>query len=142
MRTGKYLRKLIGCKDEDYTFVFVFYRPLTQEVKEKCKCQKNGLGNGLYGGDFTMSRLKPHMSDEEVNNHLVEYSDLGFDDLPAWLKAELRIRKLPIPRREATNSEKMATVFDAREHRIVNHELTITDYKDKYMHARSLTLID
>ena len=89
-----------------------------------------------------MSRLKPYMSDEEVNDHLVEYSDLGFDDLPAWLKTELRIRNLPIPRREATNSEKMVTVFDAREHRILNHELTLVDYKNKYMHAQSLTLID
>ena len=70
-----------------------------------------------------------------------EFDDSGFDDLPEWIQIELQARRLSFERREPTELEKWETVKDAREHRIMNKELTINDYLDKYKRGKSLTLI-
>ena len=81
------------------------------------------------------------MSDEEVNRHLSEYGDSGYDDLPDWLRSEVRSRNLLYEKRQPTDIEKWETVSDAREHRITNNELTLQDYKDKYLNGRNFTII-
>ena len=88
-----------------------------------------------------MNKVKPYMSDEEVSRYLAEYDESGFDDIPNWLQQELKARNLQIPKRWPTDMEKWETVGDAREHRIVNKELTQEDYKDKYFKGKSITII-
>jgi len=87
-----------------------------------------------------MNKVKPYMSDEEVNRHLSEYGDSGYDDLPDWLRSEVRSRNLLYEKRQPTDIEKWETVSDAREHRITNNELTLQDYKDKYLNGRNFTI--
>ena len=81
------------------------------------------------------------MTDEEIKRHLAEYDESGFDDLPGWLQSELKVRQLVFKKRQPTDMEKWETVSDAREHRIINKELTQQDYVDKYRKGKSLTLI-
>ena len=88
-----------------------------------------------------MNKVKPYMTDEEVNRHLSQYSESGFDDMPDWLRNEIRARNLVYEKRTPSDIEKWETNFDAREHRITNKELTFEDYKDKYLKGKSLTLI-
>jgi hypothetical protein len=85
--------------------------------------------------------MKPYMSDEEILSALTEYDDSGYDDVPQWLKHELLARNLTFERRQPTELEQWETVSDAREHRIMNKELTIKDYQDKYKRGKSLTLV-
>jgi len=88
-----------------------------------------------------MNKVKPYMTDEEIKRHLAAYDESGFDDLPSWLQSELKVRQLVFKKRQPTELEQWETVSDAREHRIVNKELTQEDYKDKYMKGRSITII-
>jgi hypothetical protein len=88
-----------------------------------------------------MSKMMPYMTDEELNSYLNEFSELGFDDLPSWLQTELKARQLVVTKREPTELEMWETNSDAREHRIMNKELTQQDYVDKYRKGKSLTLI-
>ena len=81
------------------------------------------------------------MSDEEVHYQLDIHGEYGFESMPQWLQDEVTNRNLLIPRRKPTNEEKHMTFKDERQHRILNKELTIKDYVDKYKHRRSLTLI-
>ena len=88
-----------------------------------------------------MNKVKPYMTDEEVNRHLSQYSESGFEDLPDWLRSEIRARSLVYENREPSELEQWETNHYAREHRITNKELTFNDYKDKYLNGKSLTLI-
>jgi len=89
----------------------------------------------------TVKKIKPPMSDHAVINALDRHNESGFDDLPNWLKKELRTRNINMPPRRPTDIEKWETVSDAREHRITNKELTIRDYQDKYMKQKSFGII-
>ena len=82
-----------------------------------------------------------YMTDEEVKQHIEEYGELGFDDLPDWLRSEITARQLVFKKRQPTELEQWETVSDAREHRILNKELTQEDYKDKYFKGKSITII-
>jgi len=82
-----------------------------------------------------------YMTDIEVSVALLDYDDVGYEDVPDWLRSELESRNMLVVRRKPTELEQWDTVADAREHRIVNKELTIQDYVDKYKHGKSLTLI-
>ena len=84
-----------------------------------------------------MKKIRPYMEDEEVRRYLRDYEDLGFTDLPDWLQRELIARDLPHEIRRPTDIEKWETVSDAREHRIVNQELSIQDYIDHYTGKRN-----
>ncbi len=84
---------------------------------------------------------RKYMTDEELKQHLLEFDDLGFDDLPKWIQLELKARRLHFECRSPTELEMWETNKDAREHRITNKELTIDDYLDKYKRGKSLTLI-
>jgi len=84
-----------------------------------------------------MSKIKPYMTNEEVNVALTEFGDVGYDDLPSWLKHELIARGLQFPKREPTDLERWETIMDATEHRIMNKELAIEDYINHYTGKRN-----
>jgi|TARA_R100000501_G_C2611832_1_gene106260 hypothetical protein len=86
------------------------------------------------------NKLCPYMTDEEVMAYLAEYDEQGFEAMPDWLKQELQVRDLPIPRREPTDLEKWEAGEDAKEHRHMNNERTIEDFKDKYKRGRPFKL--
>lgn len=67
------------------------------------------------------------MTTREVMTALEEFGEVGFDDLPEFLKTELETRDLPIPRRHPTECEINETLLDAQEHRILNHEESVDD---------------
>ena len=116
--------------NDRFSFACIFFQRLTKSKRKRhVKCSKIGPQVNIK---------KPYMTDEEVMGALEIYGDLGFDKLPDWLRQELEVRKIPWPRREASDLEKWETVEDAREHRIVNKELIIKDYQDKYIRNKPL----
>jgi hypothetical protein len=92
--------------------------------------------NKIY--ELPMMEIKPYMTDEEVMKELSQYDEHGFEDLPSWLKDEIRARNLPIPARSPSDLEQWETVSDALEHRITNNELTVNDYINKYKHGKDI----
>jgi hypothetical protein len=76
--------------------------------------------------------LIPYRSDEELVQLVNDYDEYAFQDLPAQLKLALRSRNIMFRRREPTAQERNETIRDAKEHRHLNNELTMQDYKDKY----------
>ena len=70
------------------------------------------------------SRMMPHMTNEEVLMYLSEYDEQSFDQLPDWLQQEL----------QETNK-------DAREHRIMNNERNIEDFKDHYKRGKHFNIL-
>ena len=133
------LRRMIGCKDEDYLTYSLLFTPFTQEQKERIH---HKTVTRTVGGKFNMvKKPKPYMTDVEVSNALERYEDMGYDKLPAWLKREMDSRQLPIHKRHPDDVDKIIAEPDAREHRIMNKELTIQDYVNKYKRGQSLTLI-
>ena len=83
-----------------------------------------------------VEHTRKYMEDEEVREALREYDNYGFENLPNWLQCELIARDLPHERRMPTEFEQWETVSDAREHRIVNKELTVKDYLNHYTGKR------
>ena len=133
------LRRMIGCKDEDYLIYNLLFTPFTPEQKER---MHHKTITRTVGGKFNMvKKPKPYMTDVEVSNALERYEDMGYDKLPAWLKREMDARQLPIHKRHPDDVDKIIAEPDAREHRIMNKELTIQDYVNKYKRGQSLTLI-
>jgi hypothetical protein len=118
------LRSLVGCKDGDY-IRYCIWTPVTNPNRERKRVVKRVF--------TAMNKVKPYMTDEELHRELSQFDESGFDDIPNWLQQELRARQLPIPKRFPTELEQWETVSDAREHRITNNELTLKDYKDKYL---------
>ena len=63
---------------------------------------------------------------------LPQYDDVGFQDLPAQLRNTIKSRPIMFKRRTPTEHERNETIQDAKEHRHLNNEMTMQDYKDKY----------
>ena len=131
---NSYLRKLVGCKDEDYDSYCVWIEIPTPEEREQRG--KRVVAKKVF---TAMNKVKPYMTDEEVKRYLAEYSESGFDDLPNWLQTELRARQLVFEKRQPTELEQWETVVDAFEHRVMNDELTVKDYLNKYTKGRNPT---
>ena len=131
----QYMRSNSLPLDDNYVIVCIYHTPFSSEQRKKFTMKrKSKLG-------LPMDKLKPYMTDEEVNKHLSEYGELGFDDIPSWLKNEVKARNLIYEKRMPTEMEQWETVSDAREHRIMNKELTQQDYIAKYRKGKSITLI-
>jgi hypothetical protein len=122
--------------DDKYITYCIWTTPFTNEQRKRFTCKPKPKKVIT-----AMNKVKPYMSDEEVSRYLAEYNESGFDDIPNWLRQELKVRQLVFKKRQPTDMEKWETVSDAREHRIVNKELTQEDYKDKYMKGKSITII-
>lgn len=131
-----YLRKLIGCQQEDYVSYTLLYVPFTVEQRARMiKKKKKPVHK------FTMDKFKPRMTDQAVLKLLDRYDECSFDQLPSWLRDTIRVRNLNIKRRPPTEYEQLQTIEDAREHRITNHELTIKDYINFYKGKRTLSCL-
>ena len=65
----------------------------------------------------------------------IYYRDEAFDQLPYWIRNNLKVNKVHHKARNPTGDEMLDTVKDAREHRKFNNEVSMTDYKDHYFHG-------
>ena len=117
---------------DEYTTYCVWVEPIDDEKRQRLIKPKPPKLVAT-----AMKKIRPYMEDEEVREALRDYEDLGYADLPDWLQRELRARDLPHEIRRPTDLEKWETVSDAREHRIVNQELSIQDYIDHYTGKRN-----
>jgi hypothetical protein len=125
---------LIHANLDTYSTTYIFHIPFTDAKREKVRLQKKEETG------YHVKVVKTYMTDEEVQRYLTEYGDRGYNRLPSWLKDEMKGRNLPCSTRQPTELEQWETVADAREHRIVNKELIIADYQDKYIKGRPLTI--
>ena len=85
------------------------------------------------------SKLCPYLTDAEVCMHLSEYDEMAFDQIPDWLQQELRVRHIVFGPRPPSKQEMVMTIADAREHRIMNNERNIEDFKDHYKHGKTFS---
>lgn len=123
--------------NNNYTTYCIYHIPFSKLQRATFTKRQHKKERDLH----TMVKLKPCMSDEEVKQHLSEYDELGFDDIPEWLQTELKARNLVFKKRSPTEREQWDTVSDEREHRIVNKEQNLQDYKDKYERGKSFKLL-
>jgi hypothetical protein len=65
----------------------------------------------------------------------IYYRDEAFDQLPYWIRNNLKVNKVHHVARNPTGDEMLDTVKDAREHRKFNNEVSMEDYKDHYFHG-------
>jgi len=65
----------------------------------------------------------------------IYYRDEVFDQLPYWIRNNLKVNKVHHKARNPTGDEMLDTVKDAREHRKFNNEVSMDDYKDHYFHG-------
>ena len=122
----------------DYTFVTVEHNNFDEDA---LKAHRMPVPTKTYS-IVKKKRSRKHMSDETLMAYVNEYNEHGYIDLPMWLQFELNVRNIKTPRREPTMDERFETIHDEREHRITNRELTLNDYKDKYMYGKSITVVD
>ena len=80
--------------------------------------------------------LIPYRSDEELVQELTEYDELGYEDVPYLLRQALEGRNIIFQRREPTELEVWETNKDAAEHRHINNERNLDDFKDKYLRGK------
>ena len=78
-----------------------------------------------------------YITDEELQQELEENGDVAFEKLTPELQRELTARNLSWEIRAPTPQEQEETIEDARFHRITHNELTVDDFKDKYIRGRS-----
>jgi hypothetical protein len=71
---------------------------------------------------------------------LSRYNEQGFSDMPKWIKDQFLMRVTYLKPRQPTEIEQWETVSDAREHRIMNKELTISDYHSLIAKGKHLTV--
>ena len=85
-------------------------------------------------------RRRMYMTDEEIHAYLNEHGDMAFENLPVWLREELKSRRLTWPNRVPTTQEFFDTIEDGRVHRVTNQELEIQDLQNFYLHGKSGSL--
>ena len=88
-----------------------------------------------------LSRLVPYRSDNDIRQLVSQYDEQSFQDMPYWLRETVKARSVTFTRRQPTELEMWETNNDAREHRIMNNEKTLEDYKDKYLHGKSFNIL-
>ena len=79
-----------------------------------------------------MSRLIGYKTDEELVRHLWHYDELGFQDIPEWLREGIKSRGITFKRRQPTPQEQRETEDDAKYHRLTHNEPNIEDFYHKY----------
>ena len=80
-----------------------------------------------------MSKLMPYLSTDHIVKILGRYDEQTFDQLPQRIKLHLRAHDITFKRRGPADLEKLEAHSDAKEHRIMNNQRTIQDFKDKYL---------
>lgn len=84
-------------------------------------------------------KRKLALTTKQFCQRLGRYNEQGFTDMPKWLRDQFLIRITYLKPRQPTDLEKWETNSDALEHRIINNELTITDYHTRYVKGKQLT---
>ena len=129
-----HIRPFVSIPSEHYIEGEDFYRYCiwTPVTKKKHYITLDRERNGYYHIKRT------YMEDEEILEALSSYAEVGFDDMPEWLKLEMEARNLVCSTRQPTELEQWDTVGDAFEHRVLNKELTIEDYLDHYVKGKDI----
>jgi len=91
---------------------------------------------GALEKEIMMSKLIPYRTDEDIKQLITQFDEYAFDDLPKELQSTIRSRTITFNRREPTEIEQWETKSDALEHRVLNKELTLEDYINKYKHGK------
>jgi hypothetical protein len=84
--------------------------------------------------------LIPYRTDIELAFELTDYDELGYQDIPYMLRQQIESRTLMFKRREPTELEVWETNKDAKEHRHINNERTLDDFKDTYQRGKHFNL--
>ena len=121
---GKIIERLVSQKGK-----------LTVSRAFVCTCDTLGIRDRA---EVDVPSHQSYMRDDEVREALRDYDDAGFDDLPSWLKLELRVRGLRCEPREPTEQEKRETEADAFIHRVTNKQLTIQDHYDMIINQKGI----
>ena len=122
--------------EQNFSRVCIFTVPFSNKQRHIMKASPKPV---IVRDDVKI--VKPRMTDAQVMRYLGNYGDRAYDDLPYWLKQEMKTRKQPYYCRKPTDEEMFDTIRDAREHRITNKELVVSDYIDKYKHKISFKIL-
>lgn len=108
---------------EDYVFYCVIPPIIRDAVKARCRHKPK---KRIRREETCAPQM--YISNVELADALADYSNHGFDDLPDWIRYELRTRQLTFDTRRPESYERSVTNADLLEHKITNNELTINDY--------------
>ena len=127
--------ELLTASGTDYIMYSVWIVPMSTEKRKRLERKTINM----YPQSINQSK-HPHryMNDDEVREALRRFDDCAYCDLPNWLISEMQARNLSFPTRAPHDTEMLETVNDAFEHRVLNNELTITDYLNHYRNERSI----
>jgi hypothetical protein len=114
----------------DYTTSCVFAAPVT--LPKPTLKSKTDWSKPL--------RRKLSLTTQQFCKLLSRYNEQGFSDMPKWIKDQFLMRVTYLKPRQPTEIEQWETVSDAREHRIMNKELTISDYHNLIVKGKHLTV--
>ena len=122
----------------DFVRYCIFVRAIDNEkLQQKLQNKKLSWIEEYNRTATCVKKVRKPITDKQILRLVDKYEDLGFDDLPSWLQTQLQVRKLDVKPRPPTEIEMWETNSDAREHRILNNELTIKDFMDHYTGKRS-----
>ena len=117
----------------DYVRYCIYQAKITNEQRDYLtKPRKGNWLQEAMRNQTTVKKVKPDMTDKQLIRHINRLGEIGFKDLPKWLRTQIKIRNLMFKRRSPTEIEMWDTVSDAREHRVVNKQLTVQDYLNHY----------
>ena len=78
----------------------------------------------------------PHLSTDQIIRMLGKYDEQTYSQLPSRLQTALQREEVVFKRRGPTDFERYEAADDAKEHRIMNNERTLEDFKDKYLRGK------
>lgn len=130
--TQPHLRHMCGNVPPDYTISRV-----EQSIGANSHCI---VTKKTYKWPYKPQLVRPEITNEKVIELLDGYDELAFDQLPYWLRETVKARGIVFKQHQPDQVAMWDTVDDAREHRIMNNELTIQDFIDKYTKRQSLSI--
>ena len=84
--------------------------------------------------------LIPYLTYDGLVTALDEYAELGYEDVPYELRQHIESRNIVFQRRAPTELEVWESNKDAKEHRHMNNERTLDDFKDTYQRGKHFNL--
>ena len=117
----------------DYVRYCIYQAKITNEQRDYLtKPRKGNWLQEAMRNQTTVKKVKPDISNKLLIRYINRYGEFGFKKLPKWLQTQIKIRSPIFKRRSPTEIEMWDTVSDAREHRVVNNQLTVQDYLNHY----------
>jgi hypothetical protein len=122
----------------DYVRYCIYQAKITNEQRDYLtKPRKGNWLQEAMRNQTTVKKVKPDIPNKLLIRYINRYGEFGFKKLPKWLQTQIKIRSPIFKRRSPTEIEMWDTVSDAREHRIINKQLTTQDYLDHYRGKKS-----